>query len=62
MKAAVQKWMLKMYGKRCKRYAAACPSCRAWSCFDYLFITCNETMWIKHLEERKAKSERKVKL
>jgi len=52
MKASLEKWVIKHYGKRCKSYTPDCPVCRAWSSFDYLMNTTNETMWIKHLEER----------
>jgi hypothetical protein len=53
MKVALERWTTKHYGKRCKTYTPDCPTCRAWSSFDYLMNTMNETMWIKHLDERK---------
>lgn len=55
MKAKVEKWVTKMYGRRCKAYIASCPTCRVWSSFDYLFMTTNETMWIKHRDEMGVK-------
>ena len=55
MQAAMERYVQKHYGKRCRRYTVDCPTCRAWSAFDYLFNTMNETMWIKHLTEKERK-------
>jgi len=37
----VKEWMLKNWGERCLIFNDECACCKAWACYDYLFMKFN---------------------
>ncbi len=45
LRGKVRKYILKHFGKRCKRFSFGCSICMAWCYFDFLFMWFSEDEW-----------------